>query len=220
MTSTARTSGPPVVEASTDEVVQRVRALVRPDARVMLGITGAPGVGKTTLVEALGAELAHVAAVVGMDGFHLADVELGRLDRRARKGAHDTFDVYGYTALLGRLRADEDPVVYAPWFDRAQEEPIAGAVPIDRDAPLIVTEGNYLLLDAPGWTAARGLLDQVWFLELPEHERTARLVARHQRYGMDAAAALDRATAGSDGDNARLIAATRDRADLVLRVHG
>jgi pantothenate kinase len=215
---TSRTKGPPTVEEPLTAVVDRARALVSPGTRTILGITGSPGVGKSTLVEALHAALADVAAMVGMDGFHLADVELGRLDRRARKGAPDTFDAYGYAALLARLRANEDPVVYVPLFDRELEEPIGSAVPIGQDVPLVITEGNYLLLDGDGWTAARSQLDQVWFLDLPDDVRTARLAARHERYGMPPPAALERATTGTDGDNARLVEATRDRADLVLRV--
>jgi pantothenate kinase len=142
------------------------------------------------------------------------------LGRRDRKGAPDTFDVYGYAALLARLRANREPVVYAPLFDRSIEEPIGSAVPVRQDVPLVITEGNYLLLDDDGWSGVRGYLDEVWFLDVPEDVRTARLVARHERYGMPAEQALARATTGSDGRNARLVDSTRHRADLVLRVSG
>jgi pantothenate kinase len=209
---------PPSTQEPLSAVVERARALASPGTRTMLGITGAPGAGKSTLVEALGNALADVVAVVGMDGFHLADAELVRLGRRARKGAPDTFDSYGYAALLGRLRANEDPVVYAPRFDRSLEEPIGSAVPVPRDVPLVITEGNYLLLDRDGWTAARSRLDVVWYLDLPDDVRTARLTARHERYGMPGGVALERVTSGPDGENARLVETTRHRADLVLQV--
>jgi pantothenate kinase len=199
-------------------VVERARALVTPGTRTMLGITGAPGAGKSTLAAALCGALGDEAAVVGMDGFHLARVELRRLGRQSTKGAPDTFDADGYAALLTRLRENRDPVVYAPMFDRDLEEPVGSAVPVPREVPLVVTEGNYLLLDEEPWTTARSRLDEVWFLDLPEDVRTTRLTARHERYGMPAPVASERVTTGTDGENARLVEATRHRADLVLRV--
>jgi pantothenate kinase len=199
-------------------LVARAGALAAGGRRTILGITGPPGAGKSTLVDALAADLGNVAAVVGMDGFHLADAELVRLGRRERKGAPDTFDAYGYAALLARLHANTDPVVYAPRFDRSLEEPIGSAVPVPAHVPLVITEGNYLLLDGPGWSAARSFMDQVWYLDVPDQVRIARLAARHEHYGMPAATAIARATTGSDGDNARLVETTRERADLVVRV--
>ena len=213
-----QTGVPPIVEEPLAAVVERARALVRPGPRTLLGITGAPGAGKSTLAAALGAALGSGAAIVGMDGFHLADAELARLDRRARKGAPDTFDSFGYAALLARLRDRTDPVVYAPAFDRRLEEPIGSAVAVGRDVPLVVTEGNYLLLEGDGWPAARRTIDVVWFLDLPEHARVERLANRHAEFGMPLAAAYERATSGSDATNAALVATTRSRADLVLRV--
>jgi pantothenate kinase len=199
-------------------VVERARALVSPGRRTLLGIAGAPGAGKSTLVELLAAALGDVAAVVGMDAFHLANAELDRLGRRSRKGAPDTFDAYGYAALLARLRANADPVVYAPSFDRSIEESIAGAVAIAQDVPLVITEGNYLLLDGDGWSSVRPCLDEVWFLDLPDEVRVARLTARHERYGMAAAVAAKRARTGSDGRNAAVVEATRERADVILQL--
>jgi pantothenate kinase len=154
-------------------------------------------------------------ARVPMDGFHLADVELDRLGRRDRKGAPDTFDTAGYAALLRRLRADEDEVVYAPAFERDLEQPIAGSIPVPRAARLIVTEGNYLLLGDGHWTRVRQQLDEVWYCDLDTDERLRRLIARHERFGKDHEAALAWAT-GTDQRNADLIAETRQHADLVI----
>jgi pantothenate kinase len=150
-----------------------------------------------------------------MDGYHLAQVELARLGSTERKGAPDTFDAAGYVALLHRLRAPGADTVYAPEFRRAIEEPIAGAVPVPPEASLVITEGNYLLLGTPPWSAIRALLDEVWFLAPNEQIRRQWLTARHRCYGRTAEEAAER-TSGSDEHNARLIAPTANRADLIL----
>ncbi|MGW5335669.1 nucleoside/nucleotide kinase family protein [Streptomyces bauhiniae] len=205
-----------------DDLLLRARGLAGDGHRAILGIAGGPGAGKTTLAEhlvrALNADGPPWVAHVPMDGFHLADAELDRLGRRDRKGAPDTFDAAGYAALLRRLReipADPDEVVYAPAFERDLEQPVAGSIPVPPSARLVVTEGNYLLLDAGSWAGVRPLLDEVWYCEVDERERVRRLVARHVEFGKEHAAAVAWVH-GTDQRNAELIATTRDRADLVV----
>ncbi|MFJ8031357.1 nucleoside/nucleotide kinase family protein [Streptomyces sp. NPDC096032] len=202
-----------------DALLARARGLTADGRRAVLGIAGGPGSGKTTLAEhlvcALNAQGPARAAHVPMDGFHLADAELDRLGRRDRKGAPDTFDAAGYAALLRRLREDPDEVVYAPGFERVLEQPIAGAVPVPPAARLVVTEGNYLLLEEGSWARVRPCLDEVWYCEIAEDERIRRLVARHEEFGKDPEAALAWVL-GTDQRNADLTATTRDRADLLV----
>lgn len=201
-----------------DRLAARARRLAAPGTRRLLGLAGPPGAGKSTLAARLVARLDGLAVLVPMDGFHLAQAELERLGRAGRKGAPDTFDAAGYTALLARLRAPEPGVtVYAPAFDRSLEEPIAGAIPVPPDVPLVVTEGNYLLHDEGPWATVLPLLDEAWYLDLDERRRVPRLVERHVRFGKDRARA-ERWVHDSDEANARLVARSRDRADLVVRM--
>lgn len=202
-----------------DDLLKRAAALARPGHRAVLGITGSPGAGKTTLAERVVRELngdgPPWVAHVPMDGFHLADVELDRLGRRDRKGAPDTFDAAGYAALLRRLREEDEETVYAPGFERVLEQPLAGANAVPPTARLVVTEGNYLLLDTGAWARVRPQLDEVWFCEIGERERIRRLVARHEEFGKDHDAAVAWVR-GTDQRNADLVATTRGRADLVV----
>ncbi len=203
-----------------DDLADRARALAGRSQRTVLGIAGTPGAGKTTLAVALVAALADlgqgVVVHVPMDGFHLADVELARLGRLGRKGAPDTFDVDGYAALLRRLRSDGlTQTVYAPAFDRDVEQPVAGSIAVPPVCRLVVSEGNYLLLDRPQWRAARAEFAEIWWCEVEANERRRRLVKRHVRFGKSEGAARSWVLA-TDEPNARL--AETDAAQSNLRV--
>ena len=189
--------------------------MVVPGERRLLGITGPPAAGKSTLAEELVASLGTEAVLVPMDGFHLAEAELKRLGIHERKGAIDTFDAGGFVALARRLKDPAEPLVYAPVFRRDIEEAIAGAIAIPSSLPLVVIEGNYLLVDGGPWAALRSLLDEVWYLEPDEEHRIEWLVQRHMAFGRDAQVARARAL-GTDQRNARLIMTTRERADVVV----
>lgn len=201
----------------------RIRALVdrqattTPGQRVIIGLAGGPGAGKSTLAEAVVAAYGPAAALVGMDGFHLAQQVLDDLGLAEVKGAPETFDVAGYLTLLRRLRSPRPgETVYAPEFRRAIEEPVAGAVPVPAAVQVVLTEGNYLLHDDGPWAEVRAQLTESWFLDLPETVRLDRLIERHIRFGRTAQQAHLRAVTGSDARNALAVANSRHRAELLL----
>lgn len=203
-----------------DDLVRRAIDLTTFHRRMVLGITGSPGAGKSTLVEALLAALGRelptgTVAHVPMDGFHLADVALRALGRLDAKGAPDTFDAGGYVSLLRRLRSDAEAVIYAPMFERELEQPLAAAIAVPRAARLVITEGNYLLVDDERWIDVAPEIDDLWFCEPRPEVRLAQLTARHVQFGKspEQAAAW---VAAVDEPNARLVESTRDRADLVV----
>jgi pantothenate kinase len=200
-----------------EALLERARALPERAGRAVLGIAGAPGAGKSTLAAQLVAAIGPTAAWVPMDGFHLADAALDRLGLRACKGAPLTFDGWGYLALLRRLAVETDHPVYAPDFDRALEQPIAGSIVVHPSVRLVVTEGNYLLVEDEPWTLVRQALTEVWYVEAPENVRLERLVARHVAFGKEPRRARDW-VAAVDEPNARLVERGRSAADLVISV--
>jgi pantothenate kinase len=203
--------------AELDELAGRLGEAGRRRGRWFVGLVGEPGAGKSVIADALAARIGARAAVVPLDGFHLADVQLARLGALERKGAPDTFDAWGYAALLERLRGRPETEVYAPGFERDLEQPLAGAIVVPPEVEVVVTEGNYLLVDRPPWQAVRAQLDEVWFVEVDPEVRLRRLTARHVASGKDPVAAQDW-VARVDEPNARLVREGRARADLLLEV--
>lgn len=198
------------------------RLTARPQ-RLLLGLAGAPGVGKSALASALaeafgagdaarGTGGPGGACVLGMDGFHLPQAVLVRRGLDQVKGAPETFDAEGFVAVVRALR--ERVEVSAPVFDRVREEPVPDAVTVGPAHRLVLVEGNYLLLDGP-WRPVRGLLDEVWHLRLPDSVRVPGLVARHVAHGRSRAEAKEWVHR-SDEANARLVAAAAHRADAVV----
>jgi pantothenate kinase len=219
---TERTVDPGEYAPTLDALVDRVLALqagIGGGRPVLVGVTGEPGAGKSTLTASLVAGLQQRgtrAVLVPMDGFHLANVALAALGRADRKGAIDTFDGAGYTALLTRLRAGGPDTVWAPTYDRSIEESVAGAIGVPGGTEVVVTEGNYLLVDDGPWSAVRRLLDEVWAVDVDPEVRMARLLARHVEFGKPperAAAWVD----AVDVPNAAFVRSTFARADLVVR---
>lgn len=197
------------------EIQNRIQSLLDTQQRQILGIIGAPGAGKSTLVAQIVEYFGAQVVVLPMDGFHLADAELRRLGRDQRKGAPDTFDAAGFVSLLSRVRHQTDEVIYAPEFDRSLEAVIAGSIAIEPDTPLVIAEGNYLLLQTGAWRHVRPLLDVSWYVDVDEALRLPRLIERHVQFGRTPEAARAWVMA-SDEPNARLIEPCKPLADWLV----
>lgn len=212
-------AGQVVLDWSIPALVERARTLLDPRRRRLLGIAGPPGSGKSTLAAELCAELGSVAARVPLDGFHLANRVLAELGLADRKGAPETFDASGFQWLLRRLRENGEQAIYAPDFFRDFEESIAASLRVDRSVPLIVVEGNYLLLEDGPWHGTATHFDEIWYLRLDDAVRQDRLVQRHLAHGRSVSEASEW-TLGNDERNAVVVEATADRADVVIVTTG
>lgn len=206
------------MQLNRESAFTRAVALASRGRRAILGITGAPAAGKSTYAKQLTAELVaagHQVALVPMDGYHLAQAALEHLGLAAVKGAPQTFDGYGFVALLKRLKESPDETIWAPRFDRSIEDSIAASIPVRPETTLVVTEGNYLLFDQVPWATGRALLDECWYIDLEDDLRHERLEARHRLFGRSPQEAYER-TYGTDEANAKLIAATKPSADAII----
>jgi pantothenate kinase len=185
--------------------------------RTIIGIVGKPGGGKSTLSKYLlkGMDPA-IVSVVPMDGFHLSNKVLKELGRSERKGAQDTFDVNGFTALIKRIKLDSSDPIYYPVFDRSIEESIAAQGVVYPSTRVVIVEGNYLMHDRDGWQEISPLLDQSWYAFLDEDIRISRLISRHIAFGKDPESAKAWAK-GSDQINAELIETGVGRCDFLIR---
>lgn len=197
-------------------VAARIRAKAGEAGRIIVAIAGPPGAGKSEMSARL-AKLLPESALVPMDGFHFDNAVLAAMGLSDRKGAPETFDCAGLEASLLRLRAG-DADVAVPLFDRAADLARAGAAIVPAAAPIVLVEGNYLLLDRAPWTRLARLFDLTVFIDVPLDELERRLLARWAHHGRESAAA--RAwVAGNDLPNARLVLAESRPADILWRNH-
>ena len=216
-----------------EAAVTRLLAALPPDAatregRFILGIAGPPAAGKSTLAEALREALNggrapaaadEVATIAALDGFHFDDQVLNARGHRPRKGAPFTFDAAGYAAMLERLAAPAREAVAVPVFDRDLELSRAAAAVVEPHHRIVITEGNYLLLDDDRWRPARARLDFSVLIDVPFEELRRRLMARWLGHGYDPEEAKEK-TEANDLVNARLVAGTSVEPDLRLRAPG
>lgn len=186
--------------------------------RLMVAIAGPPAAGKSRLarrlVEALNSGAEHAAIVVPMDGFHYDDSVLKARGLLPRKGAPETFDVDGFAVMLERLATATSDVAI-PLFDRDLEISRAGAAIVTPEHRILIVEGNYLLLDEPGWDDLGRFFGLTAAIAVPFEELERRLVRRWLKYGMNEEDARARALS-NDIPNAKRVLAHARPADYVL----
>lgn len=211
------------MSASYDKLIKDLLKAYKHHAkgRFILGITGIPGAGKSTLAASLAEKLNNqlnqeIAIVVPMDGFHLKNAVLQERGLLAKKGAPETFDAAGFAALLKTIAADKEKI-FCPAYDRKLHDPVSNAILVESRHRIIIIEGNYLLLDAAPWQELKNYLTQTWFIDISLEIAKERLIKRHTVSGRSLEEALKKVTA-VDLPNARLIQKTKSSANKIVKL--
>ncbi|KPF47289.1 nucleoside triphosphate hydrolase [Rhizobium sp. AAP43] len=199
-----------------DILVDEIERRALKGARCVVGVAGPPGAGKSTLADRLHEALStrgRRSAVLPMDGFHLDNAILEQRGQLARKGAPETFDVRGLSAVLRAVR--EGGEVFVPVFDRSRELAICAARCIAPDVDIIIAEGNYLLLAQGNWAGIADNFDLTVMVAPPIEELERRLIERWRFYGLSPEA-ITAKVVGNDLPNGRLVIEQSQKADFVL----
>lgn len=194
------------------EIVAAVNRLPEADHRHIVAIAGPPAAGKTTIARRV-VDALPGAALLQMDGFHLDNAILSARGLLSRKGAPDTFDLPGLRHLLTRLRAE--PLVYGPSFDRDRDVSVGSSVVFDETTRVVVVEGNYLLLDAPGWRELQSNWDLSIFVKACHATLEKRLIDRWLEQGLAQSEAVQRVES-NDLKNAELVLRSSHPADVTV----
>jgi len=189
------------------------------DHRFIVAISGAPGAGKSTLAkklfDAISSELSSSSVVImPMDGYHFDNIVLDRLSLRHKKGAIQTFDANGFVEALKRIKSCREDF-FVPSFDRELDVAVAGAIEINRKHKIIITEGNYLLIDQPPWNSIKEYSDMTISIDVPFSVLEQRLTQRWIDHGMSPENACQRAKE-NDLVNARFVIENSSKADIIF----
>ena len=204
-----------MVESPIAQVLAALPSAPADGRRLVVALAGPPTAGKSTLAEAMVRQLDGRAIALGLDAFHYDDAVLEARGHRDRKGAPHTFDVAGYAATLDRLRAVPVAPVALPVFDRRLELTRAAAEIAEPQHRIVVTEGNWLLLDEPPWTDLAPRFDLTVFVSTDLATVERRIRERWVYLGFDSGEANHRAEQ-NDLPNARLALTASTAADLTI----
>lgn len=209
-----------------DLLVPRLEELARgaaPGRRDFVFLAAPPGTGKSTLAALLVEQARHLDIdAVGIDGFHHRQsyLDTHRLETPSGpvllaevKGAPETFAVDALARHLdvGRTRDLDWPV-----YDRIVHDVVPEAQQVR--ASLVVVEGNWLLLDEPGWADLTAYSVFNVFVDAPADLLRDRLTDRKVNGGLsrrDAEAFYER----SDRLNVERVLTHTDRSKIDLLLH-
>ena len=194
----------------------------KPNGRLLVGVAGPPGCGKSTIAQRVAARLnakpamitckrpdgsgpltiERHAVVVSIDGFHLTRAQLAAMPNAgeafARRGAPWTFDADGVLDFVKCIRASSDlpidcrPQITAPSFNHAIKDPVPDDIVIQRQSNVVILEHNYLLLNQGKWKTISGLLDFRIFVDVDEAVARERVARRHVQAGIEPTLELGR----------------------------
>ena len=172
--------------------------------------------------------------MIPLDGYHLTRKQLSAFpnseEAHFRRGAAFTFDGEGYLSLVRALRRPLDPssdtaaaaqIIHAPSFDHAIKDPVADDIAILPSARILIFEGLYVALSRPPWSEAAGLMDEIWFVDVPMPVAEARVAKRNFAAGLSPTleAALSR-TRKNDMRNAEDVLENRVGGGLIRETIG
>lgn len=194
--------------------------------RVIAFLAAPPATGKSTLLQFLErlvrehADLTQMQAL-GMDGFHYPNADLAtyttvrggkEISLKSVKGAPESFDV---AHLAAKLAAAKEGATPFPVYDRRIHDVVPDA--LIADAPILLVEGNWLLLDEEPWSDLRPLADYSVRIDAPARLLRDRLIARKVQGGCsEAEATVFYET--SDHCNVERFAAHAGAADEIWRM--
>ncbi|KUJ81164.1 hypothetical protein [Ruegeria profundi] len=210
-----------MIEQDVERVCNLINTRTQVGGRTIVAIAGPPASGKSTLakavVEALNFQQQSAtpcATLVPMDGYHLDNTVLEARGLLAKKGAPETFDAFGFCNAVKNLHVARHESFF-PKFDRQRDLAIANAIPVHPDTPVVVAEGNYLLMQSDPWSTLADMFAVTVFVNPTLDELKTRLQQRWINHGLDPAAALQRAL-GNDLPNAERVLKNSRTADLTL----
>jgi len=157
-------------------------------SRILMMLAAPPGAGKSTLasfLEHLSTEVLKDKKVVaiGMDGFHkrqeylvshTTTIDGVTISLKEIKGAPVTFDLDGLTRKIKDVKSGA--LCRWPMYDRLLHNPVEDAITVNGD--IIILEGNYLLLNKPGWRELSSYADFTAFIKRDPDMLRKRLIER------------------------------------------